>query len=136
MIITRILFLTPRFGQFITSTVVLGLSALFLHTHLHDGAEPFGRAIYAVIVTALSVLFSLVGMIPLKSSITSYTTDFFFSSAIFAVFGLYVIGSIGLTAGRYGTGKSLQGRATTAASGMLHRLLLSLRLFSGLLASL
>lgn len=75
MIITRLVSLILRAAQFIFAAIVLGLTAYFLHQRLRHGVGPFGRVIYTVIWSSLSILFSIIWMIPTKSTIASYGSD-------------------------------------------------------------
>ncbi|KAF2255070.1 integral membrane protein [Trematosphaeria pertusa] len=90
MIVSRMVSLFLRFAQFVCSAIVLGLVAYFLHQRDKYGVGPLGRSIYTEIVAALSVIFSLIWMIPTTSSIINYATDLFFSAAWFAAFGALV----------------------------------------------
>jgi hypothetical protein len=75
MIVTRLVSLILRAAQFVFAAVVLGLTAYFLHQRLSHGVGPLGRVIYTVIWSSLSILFSVIWMIPTKSTIASYGSD-------------------------------------------------------------
>ncbi|KAF2143309.1 uncharacterized protein K452DRAFT_225060 [Aplosporella prunicola CBS 121167] len=92
MIISRVVSLFLRFGQFVCAAVCLGISAHFLHEYYesepHTG--PNGREIYTIIIAALSLLMSLVWLIPFTSTFFHYPFDFLLSLAWFAAFGVLV----------------------------------------------
>ncbi|KAF2192205.1 integral membrane protein [Zopfia rhizophila CBS 207.26] len=90
MLLSRLISLFLRFGEFASGTVVLGLTAHFLHQYDKYGIGPLGREIYTVIIASLSVLFSLVWLIPSTSSFFHYPFDLFLSAAWFAAFGVLV----------------------------------------------
>lgn len=75
MIFTRLLSIILRVAQFVFAAVVLGLTAYFMHERRSNGIGPFGRTIFAIVWSALSVIFSIVWMIPTKSTIASYGSD-------------------------------------------------------------
>lgn len=83
MIVSRVLSLILRVAQFVFAGIVLGLASWFLYQRTHYHAGPLGRTIYTLVIAALSVIASLVWMIPTKSSIASYAGDLFFSLAWF-----------------------------------------------------
>lgn len=75
MIFSRLLSLILRVAQFVFAAVVLGLSAYFMYERTRRGVGPFGRTIYTIIWSSLSVLFSIIWMIPTKSTMASYGSD-------------------------------------------------------------
>lgn len=75
MIFTRLLSLILRTAQFVFAAVVLGLSSYFMYERTRRGVGPFGRTIFVIIWSSLSVLFSIIWMIPTKSTIASYGSD-------------------------------------------------------------
>jgi hypothetical protein len=75
MIVTRLVSLILRAAQFVFAVIVLGLTAYFLHERLSHGVGPLGRVIYTVIWSSLSIIFSIIWMIPTKSTIASYGSD-------------------------------------------------------------
>lgn len=83
MIVSRVVSLVLRVAQFVFAAIVLGLTAYFLHQRNKYGVGPFGRTIYTLIIASLSVIASLIWMIPTKSSIAGYGSDFFFTAAWF-----------------------------------------------------
>ncbi|KAF2729488.1 hypothetical protein EJ04DRAFT_580621 [Polyplosphaeria fusca] len=90
MLFSRLLSLILRIAQFVFSAIVLGLTAYFLHARRHHGTGPLGRTIYALVLSIISVIASLIWMIPFKSTMLGYGSDFFFSAAWFAAFGVMV----------------------------------------------
>jgi hypothetical protein len=83
MIVSRMVSIALRAAQFVFAAIVLGLTAYFLHQRNHYGIGPLGRTIYTLVIAALSVIASLIWMIPTKSSIAGYGSDFFFTAAWF-----------------------------------------------------
>ena len=75
MIFTRLLSLVLRVAQFVFAAVVLGLTAYFMYSRTRHGVGPFGRTIFAIVWSSLSILFSVIWMIPTKSTIASYGSD-------------------------------------------------------------
>jgi hypothetical protein len=75
MLFSRLFSLILRVAQFIFAVVVLGLTAYFMHERRRSGFGPFGRIVYGIIWSALSVLFSIVWMIPTRATMASYGSD-------------------------------------------------------------
>lgn len=75
MIFTRLLSLALRVAQFVCAAIVLGLTAYFMHERNKRGVGPFARTVYAIVWSSLSVLFSIIWMIPTKSTMASYGSD-------------------------------------------------------------
>lgn len=90
MIVSRVASLILRVSQFVFAAIVLGLTAYFLHQRERHGVGPLGRTIYTLVIASLSVIASLLWMIPTKSSIAGYGSDLFFTAAWFAAFGVLV----------------------------------------------
>jgi hypothetical protein len=90
MIVTRLVSLILRAAQFVFAVIVLGLTAYFLHERLSHGVGPLGRVIYTVIWSSLSIIFSIIWMIPTKSTIASYGSDLLFTAGWAAAFGVLV----------------------------------------------
>jgi hypothetical protein len=90
MIVTRLVSLILRAAQFVFAVIVLGLTAYFLHQRLSHGVGPLGRVIYTVIWSSLSIIFSVIWMIPTKSTIASYGSDLLFTAGWAAAFGVLV----------------------------------------------
>ncbi|KAK7517824.1 integral membrane protein [Phyllosticta citriasiana] len=91
MILSRLVSLFLRFGQFVSAAVCLGVTSWFLYDqHHHDYDGPKGREIYTLVIAALSIFFSLIWMIPFTFTFLHYPFDLFLSLAWFASFGLLV----------------------------------------------
>jgi hypothetical protein len=61
--------------------------------HLHDKAhagdgDPFGREVYTEIISAISLLLSLVWMLPFTGNMMHYPADFILSAGWFAAFAV------------------------------------------------
>jgi uncharacterized membrane protein len=90
MIISRFLSFFFRFAEFVCAAVVLGITSFFLHQHHKYGINPLGRTIYTEVVAIISVLLSLVWLLPFTSTFLHYPFDLFMSVAWFAAFGVLV----------------------------------------------
>jgi len=91
MIFTRLLSLILRFGEFAFAAVVLGIMSYELHLHHKSGAgdgEPFGREVYTEILAVVSLLLSLVWMLPFAHNMMHYPADFILSAGWFAAFAV------------------------------------------------
>ena len=80
MAFARVFSLFLRFAQFVCAAIVLGLVAYFLdrrNDNQWDGL--FGRLVYTIVIAALSVLFSLVWLIPTASAMMHYPFDLLMS---------------------------------------------------------
>lgn len=75
MLFTRLLSIILRVAQFVFAAVVLGLTAYFMYARQRRDVGPFGRTIFAIVWSSLSILFSIIWMIPTKSTIMSYGSD-------------------------------------------------------------
>jgi hypothetical protein len=74
MIFSRLASLLLRLGQFIFAAIVLGLTAYFLYQRNRYGG-PFGRVVFSVIWSSLSIIFAIIWAIPTTSSMTGYVSD-------------------------------------------------------------
>jgi len=90
MIFSRLTSIFLRFGEFVCAAVVLGLNSYFLHRYDKHHVGPRGREIYIEIISAISVLLSLIWLLPFTSHFMHYPLDFFISAAWFAAFGTLV----------------------------------------------
>ncbi|KAH6642375.1 hypothetical protein C7974DRAFT_100588 [Boeremia exigua] len=91
MIFSRLLSIILRVAQFVFATVVLGLTAYFMYARERRGVGPFGRTIFAIVWSSLSIIVSIVWIIPTKSSMASYGSDLLFTAGWAAVFAVLVI---------------------------------------------
>ncbi|KAF4304219.1 hypothetical protein GTA08_BOTSDO08150 [Botryosphaeria dothidea] len=91
MILSRLVSIFLRFGEFVSAAVCLGISAYFIHRY-HDGERnlPNGRTIYTIVIAAVSLVTSLIWMIPFTGTFFHYPFDFILSLAWFASFGALV----------------------------------------------
>jgi hypothetical protein len=90
MLLSRAFSIFLRFGEFVCAAVVLGIISWFLHQYDKYGAGPLGREVYTEVIAGLSVIFSLVWLLPTTASMLHYPADLFFSAAWFAAFGALV----------------------------------------------
>jgi hypothetical protein len=88
MMLSRAVSIFLRFGEFVCAAIVLGIMAYFLERR-RSWRGPMAREIYTVVIATLSVLFSLVWLIPTTSSMLHYPFDLLASAAWFAAFGTY-----------------------------------------------
>ena len=89
MILSRLLSITLRFAQFVCAAVVLVLTSILLHQIRHmDASDCHGRLIYSVMIAGISVVASLLWLLPTTSHVVNIFGDIVFCGAWFAVFGL------------------------------------------------
>ncbi|KAH3950198.1 hypothetical protein HBH98_021440 [Parastagonospora nodorum] len=90
MILPRLLSLSLRATQFLTSTIVLALAATILSTrHTYPSEDAlFARLIYILIIAALSLVLSLPWILPTTNAIVHWGADLLLAAAWFAVFGI------------------------------------------------
>jgi len=88
MLLSRMISLFLRFGEFVTATVVMGIMAYFVHQYDKYGIGPEGREIYTLVIACLSMIFALIWLIPSTSSMLHYPMDLLLSAAWFAAFGV------------------------------------------------
>jgi heme/copper-type cytochrome/quinol oxidase subunit 2 len=75
MLFSRLFSLILRTGQWIFAAIVLGLTAYFMHRHRSHGEGPYGRLIFAIIWSCLSIIAAVIWAIPTTSSMTGYVSD-------------------------------------------------------------
>jgi hypothetical protein len=98
MIVSRLVSVILRLAQFVSAAIVLGLTAYFLHKRNQrdgpgrrdDDDGPFGRLVYSIVWSSLSIIFSIIWAIPTTSSMTGYVSDLIFTGGWAAVFGLLI----------------------------------------------
>jgi hypothetical protein len=93
MIVTRTLSLALRAAQVICATIVLALTAHFLHLYnatssSSSPSSPTDRLIFSVVIAAMSVVLALIWMVPTTSSIIHWAVELLLAAAWFAVFGV------------------------------------------------
>ncbi|CAO2657566.1 Nn.00g036920.m01.CDS01 [Neocucurbitaria sp. VM-36] len=88
MVIPRIISILLRSAQFLCAAIVLGLTSYLLDQYDKTGGGPFARLVFTVVISAVSVVLSLIWIIPTTNSIAHYVADLLFCAAWFAVFGL------------------------------------------------
>jgi hypothetical protein len=94
MIVIRTLSLALRAFQFLCATIVLALTAHFLHLYKASSSSPtansppFDRLIFSVIIAAISLTLSLIWMVPNTSSLIHWVVDLLLAAAWFAMFGI------------------------------------------------
>jgi hypothetical protein len=111
MSIPRLASTALRAAQFICAAVVLGLTSYLLHLNHKYNIGPVGRLctpplspssplsspfcythlpslVYAVVIAAISVVASLIWLLPTVHHIANYIADLLFCAMWFAVFGL------------------------------------------------
>ncbi|OCL09559.1 hypothetical protein AOQ84DRAFT_375732 [Glonium stellatum] len=79
-----------RFGEFVCAAVVMGIVAFFLHQHHKYNIGPEGREIYTEVIAVISVVLSLVWLLPFTSQFLHYPFDLIISAAWFAAFAALV----------------------------------------------
>lgn len=76
MIVSRLISIILRIAQLVFAAIVLGLTAYFLYQRSRHNVGPFGRVIFAVIWSSLSIIAAVIWAIPTTSSMTGYISDF------------------------------------------------------------
>ena len=75
MIVSRLVSLVLRIAQFVFAAIVLGLTAYFLYQRSRHNDGPFGRVVFAVIWSSLSIIGAIIWAVPTSSSMTGYVSD-------------------------------------------------------------
>jgi len=88
MILSRLISLGLRFAEFVCAAVVLGIDAHFISLHRKTHYGPIGREIYVIVLSALSVLLSLLWMLPTISAMLHVPADLILSLGWFASFAV------------------------------------------------
>jgi hypothetical protein len=89
MIISRLISMTLRFAQSVCAAVVLAITSYLLYHQQHkDHSGSYGRLIYSTIIAIVSIIASLIWLLPTTSHIVNVVGDVLFCSAWCAVFGL------------------------------------------------
>jgi len=76
MIVSRLVSLVLRIAQFVFAAIVLGLTAYFLYQRSRNNDGPFGRVVFAIIWSSLSIIGAIIWAVPTSSSMTGYVSDF------------------------------------------------------------
>lgn len=100
-VITRIVSIGLRTGEFAFAAVVAGLIGKYLHDYdrAHSGM-PHARYIYTEVIAAISVLLALLWLLPFSGGFIHWPADLVISAAWFASFGLLVNAIHGSNCGR------------------------------------
>lgn len=99
-VITRIVSLALRVGELIFATVVAGLIGSYLHDFDKKNAWPKKRFVYTEVIAGVSILLSLLWLLPFASSIFGWPMDLILAAAWFAAFALLVDSLHGQDCGR------------------------------------
>lgn len=84
---SKILLVLLRLGELACGSIVLGIIGHFFWTTSVGGViEPDGRLVYAAVIAALTVIASLVFIVPLAFSFWAFPLDFFLFFAWLVVF--------------------------------------------------
>lgn len=86
----RIVVFTLRLAELAFAAIVAGINGKFLHDSEGVDSWTIGRFIYAEVVAAIALFFSLIWLIPFSSSLLNWPFDIFISLNWWAVFGLLV----------------------------------------------
>lgn len=90
MAIDRIVSLVLRAAELVFAAIVAGVNGQYLHKASGASSWALGRFIYAEVVAALGILFSLLLLIPFSSTFVHWPLDIFMSVNWWIVFGLLV----------------------------------------------
>lgn len=92
MAFERLANIVLRLAQLVFSAIVAGITGWYLHKSDKAGASSWdmGRFIYTEVVAALSILVSLLWLLPFSSAFVHWPFDIFMSINWFVAFGLLV----------------------------------------------
>ncbi|KAM5352396.1 hypothetical protein ACJ41O_005119 [Fusarium nematophilum] len=90
MAIDRIVSMVLRAAELVFAVIVAGVNGQYLHRAEGASSWSLGRFIYAEVVAALGILFSLLLLIPFSSTFIHWPLDIFISINWWIVFGLLV----------------------------------------------
>src|SRR5882757_7478395 len=79
-----------RVGELICAAIVAGILGYYLHLIDQANASVNGRIIYAEVIAGISILFSLILMIPFKFSFWAFPLDFVLFICWMVAFGLLI----------------------------------------------
>ncbi|KAI9795207.1 MAG: hypothetical protein M1833_007289 [Piccolia ochrophora] len=88
--IPRLVSIPLRVGELIFAAVVAGLTGEYLHNYDKANVFPQKRFIYTEVVAGLSILFSLLWLIPFSAGFIHYPIDFVLFVLWIVAFGLLV----------------------------------------------
>ncbi|KAH6674361.1 integral membrane protein [Halenospora varia] len=88
MLLLDLLSLCLRIGELAFSATVAGLTGAYLHSTRHTSAWSRKRFIYTEVIAGISILFSLIFLLPFMSSFIHYPFDFVLFAAWMIAFGL------------------------------------------------
>ncbi|CAN8105786.1 unnamed protein product [Discula destructiva] len=139
MILTDILSMILRIAELVFAAVVAGITGHYLHLQKGQSSWQLGRFIYTEVVAGLSILLSILWLLPFAGSFIHWPIDLVLSIAWFAAFGLIVSwlggscgntfdwSNLGLRGSNCGTWKTDEAFAFLAAICWLVSALLGLR---------
>ncbi|KAK7722310.1 hypothetical protein SLS64_000847 [Diaporthe eres] len=99
MILTDLVSMLFRLAELVFAAIVAGITGNYLHASRGQSSWTLGRFIYAEVVAGISILLSLLWLLPFSGSFIHWPVDFIISAAWFAVFGL-LVDWLGGTCGR------------------------------------
>jgi len=88
MILTDLVSLLLRIGELAFSATVAGLTGEFLHKNRKAPASSHKRFIYTIVVAAISILFSVLFLLPFLASFSKWPMDFVLFVLWIIAFGL------------------------------------------------
>lgn len=90
MALDRLVSMVLRGAELVFACIVAGVTGWYLHHYSSASSWDLGRFIYTEVVAGLSILFSLLWLIPFSSTFIHWPADLIFSILWWAVFGLLV----------------------------------------------
>jgi hypothetical protein len=95
-----------RFAELVSASVVAGIIGSYLHASDAAHAWPQKRFIYTEVIAGVSILFSLIWLLPFAGGFIHWPMDLVLSAAWFAAFGLLVntLGTHGCGGGAFSWG--------------------------------
>ncbi|KAK7746515.1 hypothetical protein SLS53_002474 [Cytospora paraplurivora] len=90
MIFTDLVSIIFRVAELAFAAIVAGITGKYLHAQRGQSSWHLGRFIYIEVVAGLSILLSLLWLLPFSGSFIHWPADILLSVAWFAAFGLLV----------------------------------------------
>jgi hypothetical protein len=110
-VVSRLVSMVLRFAELVCACVVAGIIGSYLDHYGDANAWPERRFIYTETIAGLSILLSLVWLLPFAGGFLHWPMDIVISAAWFAAFGLLVnaLGRNGCGGGAFSWGGITQG---------------------------
>jgi hypothetical protein len=110
-VLSRLVSMVLRFAELVCASVVAGIIGSYLDSYDDANTWPEKRFIYTETIAGLSILLSLIWLLPFTGGFLHWPIDLIISAAWFAAFGLLVnaLGRNGCGGGAFSWGGITQG---------------------------